>query len=265
MRNKLKTALEIVVKQLGDELEEANRPEIDSDTLNTYGSEDILATILSKIDEASLFIADVTPIVSTEKKLIPNPNVMTEIGYALKSNGAYTRLFIYCTDERIEPERMPFDIRGKNLIGFSTDEKPSEIAEKLKPYLEGMLANEQSNSDAKKEKPYVYVSGASFTAWSDASTVALDIINTGSIEYFIEEIEIEGYKAQPNRALPANAISKGISIAGVTQIFQTANPIVKMTLSRGDEHYYIEQAIQVVLGADDQYHFTQFIQKPINV
>ena len=87
VRNKFKSALETAAKRISKNLEEADRPEIDSDTQGTFGSEDIFNTILEKIDAATLFVADVTPIASTETKLIPNPNVMTELGYALKTKG----------------------------------------------------------------------------------------------------------------------------------------------------------------------------------
>lgn len=139
VRNKIKTALEIGAKKLGDQLEEADRPEIDSDTQGTYGSEDIIETIFSKIDSCSIFVADVTPIAQTGNNLIPNPNVMAELGYALKAKGPRTRLYIYCTDKPVDVSKMPFDVRGKSLHWFNTSDAPSKIAEQLVPMLSGML------------------------------------------------------------------------------------------------------------------------------
>jgi hypothetical protein len=148
-RNKIKKALELAAKQLGDQLEEADRPEIDSDTKGTYGSEDITETIFSKIDSATIFVADVTPIAVTEKKLIPNPNVMAEIGYAIKAKGKWTRLYLYCTDEPVEENKMPFDIRGKSLIGYKMSDSPASIAAQLVPTLEGMLKGAPPASNLK--------------------------------------------------------------------------------------------------------------------
>jgi hypothetical protein len=265
VRNKFKNALEIAAKRISRQLEEADRPEIDSDTQGTFGSEDIFNTILEKIDAASLFVADVTPITSTKTKLIPNPNVMTELGYALKTKGRNTRLFIYCTEAPVVIEKMPFDIRGKSLMGFSLADSPSKIADQLVPVLEGMLANAKSLSNTNDEHPYVYISGASFQQWSDDFTVSLSIKNTESEEYFLEKLKIEGKEAAPNRSLAANGITQGISVLGVSQIFKTAQPFAQMTLSRGGRQFYVKQEIKVIKGADERNHFVDFIQKPIIV
>jgi hypothetical protein len=151
VRNKIKTALEIAAKRLNDQLEESERPELDSDTQGTYGSEDIINTIFEKIDACSIFVADVTPITQMGEKLIPNPNVMAELGYAIKAKGANTRLYIYCTDEPIDVSKMPFDIRGKSLFRFSTSDTPSAMADKLVPMLTGMLQGSPPNNLVKIE------------------------------------------------------------------------------------------------------------------
>jgi hypothetical protein len=265
VRNKLKGALEIAAKRISKDLEEADRPEIDSDTQGTFGSEDIFNTILEKIDDATLFVADVTPIATTETKLIPNPNVMTELGYALKTKGRSTRLFIYCTKEPVIIEKMPFDIRGKSLMGFSSADSPSKIADQLVPILEGMLANAAPLSGGLAEHPYVYISGASFQQWSDNVTVTLSIKNTEPEEYFLEKVKIEGNEATPNRSLNANGITQGISVLGVSQIFETEQPYVEMTLSRAGRQFYIKQEIKIIKGADERNHFADFVQKPIIV
>lgn len=265
VRNKLKSALEIAAKRISKELEEADRPEIDSDTQGTFGSEDIFNTILEKIDEATLFIADVTPIAVTKTKLIPNPNVMTELGYALKTKGKRTRLFIYCTKEPVVIEKMPFDIRGKSLIGFSSNDSPAKIADQLVPILEGMLANAVPSSNEHLDHPYIYISGASFQHWSDNVTVSLSVKNTEPEEYFLEKVKIEGNEVMPNRSLVANGITQGISVLGVSQIFETEQPFVYMTLSRAGRQFYIKQEVKVIKGADERNHFVDFVQKPIIV
>lgn len=263
VRNKLKSALEIAVKRIGKNLEEAERPEVDSDTKGTFGSENIIDTILDKIDNASLFVADVTPIASSETKLIPNPNVMTELGYALKTKQMRTRLFIYCTEEPLIIEKMPFDIRGKSLMGFSISDSPSQIADQLAPVLTGMLANITESRSTDAARPYIYVSGASFQQWSNDFTVSLSIKNTEPEEYFLEKIKIEDKESTPNKSLSAASITEGIIISGVRQIFQTSKPYVHMTLSRGGRHFQIKQEIKTVEGADMQSHFVDFVQKPI--
>src|SRR5690349_11347928 len=70
-------------------LEEAVRElAVDKDTLNVPGSPPIVETILKKIDAAAVFVPDLT-FVGTRKngRPTPNPNVLVEYGYALKSLG----------------------------------------------------------------------------------------------------------------------------------------------------------------------------------
>src|ERR1700735_754277 len=63
-------------------------PVIDRDTESVPGAPDIGATILSKIDAAAAFVADVTIVGRTKSgKPSPNPNVLVELGYALKALG----------------------------------------------------------------------------------------------------------------------------------------------------------------------------------
>ncbi len=58
--------------------------QIDSDTQGVPGIPPVTDTILKKIASSDLFVPDVTFVARTnEGKLIPNPNVMTEFGYAL--------------------------------------------------------------------------------------------------------------------------------------------------------------------------------------
>jgi hypothetical protein len=63
------------------------RPEIDHDTRGVAGTPPIAETILRKIDAASVFIADVTPVAVTDQgKQVANPNVLIELGYAKKTH-----------------------------------------------------------------------------------------------------------------------------------------------------------------------------------
>lgn len=81
----VKAALEASVEQLADhpDLEDAERPIVDSDTSNVPGSPPIAETILRKIRECAVFVADVTPVGQTGggKKLV-NPNVMKSVAFA---------------------------------------------------------------------------------------------------------------------------------------------------------------------------------------
>lgn len=260
IRNKFKKALEIVVRGIGEEVEEANRPELDSDTQGSHGSVNILDTILKKIDQCSVFVADVTPVSSVGNKLLPNPNVMAELGYALKSKNE-SCLFVYCYDPRPRKAmNMPFDISGRSLLQFSTDSKPTEIAKVLLPRIRGILAT--SNMSPSDWYPHIYVSGASFHRWADGVTADLSIRNSEPDDYTLTAIEIEGKSAEPFRSLAGKGITS-VSINGITMIFETADPLIKMTVARAGKTYHLEQRIQTVKGADGQNHFERFIEQPI--
>ncbi len=66
---------------------------IDHDTKDVKGIPEIIRTILKKIDNSSIYLADITYIAKTTPqderpaKAVHNPNVMFELGYALKVIG----------------------------------------------------------------------------------------------------------------------------------------------------------------------------------
>lgn len=114
-RDVIRYALDEAVKLLTAELEEADRPSITSDTQGVAGSPDIVATILKKIDEAAVFVGDVTPItVSQRGKACANPNVLLEMGYANKSLSMNRVIQVWNTAfEGASFEKLPFDMRGR--------------------------------------------------------------------------------------------------------------------------------------------------------
>lgn len=113
-RHFVRAALEAAVERLGDHpgLEDAERPSVDSDTSNVSGSPPIAETILRKIRECAVFIADVTPIETTVGgKKLPNPNVMLELGYALANLGLERIILVMNQSEGASLRVLPFDLR----------------------------------------------------------------------------------------------------------------------------------------------------------
>ncbi|MGH6696252.1 hypothetical protein [Sphingopyxis sp.] len=125
-RNLIREALVMALAKIGSEYEEADRPEIDQDTKDVAGTPDIVASILEKIDAASVFVGDATPAIRCPKsgKVFLNPNVMIEYGYAKKaltSNRVVLVWNIAFVDAR--PEDLPFDLRGRRApISYSLAE-----------------------------------------------------------------------------------------------------------------------------------------------
>jgi chaperonin GroEL len=127
-RNFIQDTLDKAVKALASKGNIAVDPVVDRDTRNVAGAPKIADTIFSKIDTAAVFVADVTIVskitgeTADRVKSLPNPNVLVELGYALKvledkrlvliANTAYGRI-----------EDLPFDLLGRKTLGYSLPEK----------------------------------------------------------------------------------------------------------------------------------------------
>jgi hypothetical protein len=115
-RHFVKEALEIAIAELQTEIEidEPNRElHLDHDRKGVPGSPDLANTILDKIRATSIFVADVTPVGKTEGgKLVMNPNVAIELGYALTSIGNQGLLMVL-NDYYGDRESLPFDLKQK--------------------------------------------------------------------------------------------------------------------------------------------------------
>jgi len=92
--------------------------EIDQATRGEPGTPDIPDTILRKIDEASIFIADVTFINDkNENRRTPNPNVLIELGYAIKKHG-FEKILLIFNEEFGKPKELPFDINHRKPMQY---------------------------------------------------------------------------------------------------------------------------------------------------
>lgn len=100
--------------------------EVETATRNATGSPDIAATILAKIDGCDLFLADVSIInPETTARKTPNPNVMYELGYALKALGE-ENIVLVANKDTTNTTDLPFDIRNRRMILESFEEPNSK-------------------------------------------------------------------------------------------------------------------------------------------
>ena len=102
---------------------EAIEAERDEATMGTTGSPDIVATLFSKIDNCDLFIADLSSCFTEDQhheKKSPNPNVMFELGYAVKTL-SWERVICLCNTDY--GNKYPFDIAHNRITGFSLEGK----------------------------------------------------------------------------------------------------------------------------------------------
>ena len=126
-RNFIQTALKKAVESLTAKDLISVEPVIDRDTQNVAGACKIADTIFEKIDKAAVFVADVTIIgrARNRGKQIPNPNVLVELGYALKVLTAERLIFVTNTAFG-SVEDLPFDLRGRRTLPYSLAEKDFE-------------------------------------------------------------------------------------------------------------------------------------------
>jgi hypothetical protein len=68
-------------------------PVVDRDTQGVPGAPDIASTIFSKIVAADVFVAYVSVVCRGATRVTPNPNVLIELGYALRALG-YERVVL---------------------------------------------------------------------------------------------------------------------------------------------------------------------------
>lgn len=142
-RHFIKEALEEAVKTVAQEMEveDADRPELDHDTKGESGMVDISATILRKISESAVFVADLTPIGQSKNgKLTPNPNVCIELGWAMRKPGIDQIIVVFNAAAGCAAEDLPFDIRHRRVMSYNLPEEADKpTREKVKKQLAGEL------------------------------------------------------------------------------------------------------------------------------
>jgi len=115
------------------------KPVLDKDTIGVPGSPSIAETIFSKIERASVFVCDVSIIGKADKRPCPNPNVLIELGFAIKSLGE-NRVIMVANKAFGSLEELPFDIRPRKIASYELIE--SEQSEKKKKTAkEGLAKN----------------------------------------------------------------------------------------------------------------------------
>ncbi len=84
--------------------------QLDKDTKSVPGSPPIFDTILRKIEKAAIFIPDLTFVGKSDgDEPIPNPNVLIEYGFALRTVGHH-RIVGVMNAAYGPPESLPFDL-----------------------------------------------------------------------------------------------------------------------------------------------------------
>ena len=136
-------ALENAAKALRNDGSLQVEPVIDRDTVGVPGSPNISETIFGKIDQARVFVCDISLINqdvlshTPGARLSPNPNVLLELGYALKTLGD-KQIILVLNDAYGRPELLPFDLRMRRVVCYHMTKEDQNRASERKR-LEGML------------------------------------------------------------------------------------------------------------------------------
>ena len=118
-RNFIESAIEASIKEVKKSGFVDSSPRLDKDTKDVPGIPDIASTILEKIRSADMFLADLTYVGDIfgesgkpKSDVIPNPNVMIELGYALAELG-WQRIVTVINTYYGPQENLPFDLRNR--------------------------------------------------------------------------------------------------------------------------------------------------------
>ena len=121
-------AIRICLKQATAEIEKQNcdiKFNLDEATRNYSGCPDIPSTIFEKIQKCDIFIADLSTISEKNQqgKKTPNPNVLIELGFAIKSIGWERILLMFNKEYGVIPDDIPFDISKNRITPFKISDK----------------------------------------------------------------------------------------------------------------------------------------------
>jgi hypothetical protein len=188
-RGFIQTALEEAARELRADDSLKVEPIIDRDTQGLPGAPDIGLAIFAKIDRAAVFVGDVS-IVHPEgvDRRTPNPNVLVELGYALKALGP-ERIVPVMNTAFGGPELLPFDLKQKRTLTYELAEgapKPAvrkELVAKLKHALRAILDSATPNAPSPVDAAIEAIDAARadqgacvrrYMQWLDEQLAALD-------------------------------------------------------------------------------------------
>ena len=159
-RGFIQKALEEAVDAIREDDTLAIEPVVDRDTQGLPGAPDIVHSIFEKIELAAVFVCDVSIISEpSAKRPTPNPNVLVELGYALKALG-HTRVLLVMNTAYGEVKKLPFDLDHRRVVTYEAREgdadkgaKRRELAKKLALGLKSILAHHGAASAEEQTSP----------------------------------------------------------------------------------------------------------------
>ena len=129
-RNETKNFIQSCINAAVKSLRGTAYIEADRDTKGEFGSPDISQVIFDKIENSDIFIADVSIVNSDNfvengdgefvktKRLSPNPNVLTELGFAVGILG-WDNVICIMDEDYGEASNLPFDLEHRRITRYS--------------------------------------------------------------------------------------------------------------------------------------------------
>lgn len=131
-RGFIEKALENAAKLIRNDDSIKVEPVIDRDTKDVPGAPDIAHTIFDKIEQAQVFVCDVSIInQNAPSRPTPNPNALIELGYAIKALG-WQKIILVMNTAFGKPEELPFDLRMRRAIAYYMPQETEERATERK-------------------------------------------------------------------------------------------------------------------------------------
>jgi hypothetical protein len=155
-RTVIETAIERAAKAAGATWAGSDRPiaKVETASSDVIGARQIAEVIFERIRTADAFIADVSLVVRRGRRLMPNPNVLVETGYALHALSD-ARIVLVANTALGAVEDLPFDLRGRLALTYSM--KPAdapavsrdELTKKLTGILKTILSLPRTSQDVR--------------------------------------------------------------------------------------------------------------------
>ncbi len=128
----------------------------DRDTKGMTGSPNIEEVIFKKIDNCDIFVADIT-FVTTYKnkdgkeKKTPNPNVLVELGYAVRTLG-WENVICFFNEEYGIVDDLPFDLNHHRVTGYCVkSSSKATVKQDMKDIITSTVMNLLINGARPKE------------------------------------------------------------------------------------------------------------------
>lgn len=127
----------------------------DRDTRGELGSPNIETIIFDKIDKCDLFIADLSIVGEYQDsngntKYVPNPNVLIELGYAVKVL-SWERVICFVNTDYGKESLLPFDLNHHCVTGYSLQNiEKSEVKKNLRDIISSTVISLMENGPRSK-------------------------------------------------------------------------------------------------------------------